>query len=437
MCTSPILLSNKNRPFAVKSKSGIITVVESSVKKYKDTTGLYSYVPCGKCDECVSLRQNYKTQRFIMESIDSDFYFCTLTYDNAHLPVATVEFSDGQTFTHCVPYVHDIQLFIKSLRNNNVFGKPFKYFVASEYGGKTHRAHYHILFSLPKDNSISPSQKVNDAIALGKKIRSYWCENIGTRKNPIYRPRFRYAERWQGHKLYRNFDFQFVRPKENTHGIETDSCDVFYYASKYVLKVDKHVNKILSCLRAKFFNVISPLSDAELSCKVIGRFTLKVGDKVLIDDDFTHDTFNQYVRYFKPFSLMSKHFGDHSDSVSDYIVRSIRESVNAAGALRSGFSMTLPTSGKLVPLSPYYIRKYATLHDYDLINDASRNASHILESLGESTSVYFTETDSFISLKELSPEDMLKSSRRLGFLEKRVSDINSYDDFYDMFHHLE
>lgn len=68
MCTHPIQLTRRNR---------------STNSTYTDL------VPCGKCEECISFKQKEFAALSVHEAIKSgSVYFFTLTYNDAHLPVA-------------------------------------------------------------------------------------------------------------------------------------------------------------------------------------------------------------------------------------------------------------------------------------------------------------------------------------------------------------
>lgn len=103
---------------------------------------LYNYVPCGKCYEC---RELYKNEyivrsifhhRYYKEVLGGKTLFYTLTYNDDNLPT----FNDFPCFNY-----KDIDHFLSRLREQIGYGK-LNYFISSEYGGKTHRPHYHALF---------------------------------------------------------------------------------------------------------------------------------------------------------------------------------------------------------------------------------------------------------------------------------------------------
>ena len=103
---------------------------------------IYEYVPCRKCEECVSLRKSQWCFRALQETEHCyDSIFLTLTYDDEHLP------KDKSVS------VRDVQLFFKRLRRNSQLWYPefdreqypIRYFLVSEYGGKYGRPHYHLI----------------------------------------------------------------------------------------------------------------------------------------------------------------------------------------------------------------------------------------------------------------------------------------------------
>lgn len=98
-------------------------------------SGLPSHVlvPCGHCEGCLRKKQSDWISRLLVETqMSLSSFFVTLTYDETHLP-----FPEGVN-------KKDVQLFWKTFRKYNSFGK-FKYFLVSEYGGITSRPHYHCL----------------------------------------------------------------------------------------------------------------------------------------------------------------------------------------------------------------------------------------------------------------------------------------------------
>lgn len=109
------------------------------------------YVPCGKCEACLSRKKNEWIVRLTKEFESSiSAYFLTLTYDDEKLPSRTVVMDDVVEEIQCVSK-RDCQLFLKRLRKAI---QPYKirYYLVSEYGPKTLRPHYHmLLFNFPPE----------------------------------------------------------------------------------------------------------------------------------------------------------------------------------------------------------------------------------------------------------------------------------------------
>lgn len=104
---------------------------------YRGTS--YSYVPCGKCEACLSNKRRewlYRLRRENLMSTSGDFV--TLTYDDDHLP------RDGLL---CKKHVQD---FLKRFRKL-IYPYKIRYFIVGEYGEQFGRPHYHmLLFNLPR-----------------------------------------------------------------------------------------------------------------------------------------------------------------------------------------------------------------------------------------------------------------------------------------------
>ena len=129
-------------------------------------------VPCGKCIECQQAKHQEYLLRALMEyrqttEINNGFvYFDTLTYSNKHLP----RFKGMPCFRK-----KDLSVCLKKLRvyleraGYDVKGH-LKYFITSEFGGKTHRPHYHVLFFISIPNL--------DVKKFWKALRKSWIYGI-------------------------------------------------------------------------------------------------------------------------------------------------------------------------------------------------------------------------------------------------------------------
>lgn len=107
------------------------------------TSPVFGQYPCGHCVNCMARSRQEWVFRLRMEYKECNFgLFVTLTYDDEKLPL------DGVS-------KRDIQLFLKRLRKN-FNSQVLRYFIVSEYGDHTHRAHYHglLFFKCERTNDI-------------------------------------------------------------------------------------------------------------------------------------------------------------------------------------------------------------------------------------------------------------------------------------------
>lgn len=130
MCLSPITIRNK------KYRLGTSTNVP-----------LFLRVPCGKCAECRKAKANEYTVRSYAEykytkNCDGWTYFETLTYNDKCCP----KYRDMLVFNpaHFRNFMKRLRIIL--VRNGFDVAHNLKYYFASEYGGKTHRPHYHVIF---------------------------------------------------------------------------------------------------------------------------------------------------------------------------------------------------------------------------------------------------------------------------------------------------
>ncbi|QXN75087.1 replication initiator protein [Microvirus mar22] len=113
-----------------------------------DSSGLqvYQVFPCGKCPVCKAADGRDWIFRLNVEADNSiNSYFLTLTYNEKNIV---------RSGSVGILVKRDLQLFIKRLRSRIARSFPensnVRFFGIGEYGGTTHRPHYHvILFNLP------------------------------------------------------------------------------------------------------------------------------------------------------------------------------------------------------------------------------------------------------------------------------------------------
>ena len=106
-------------------------------------------VPCGHCEECKKqkrlswfVRLYYQWQ----ECIDKGGFalFLTLTYNNKNIPKLNEQYPCFSV-SDCQKYLKRFRQKLCRLYPDIDWKSNIKYFCSSEYGGKTHRPHYHIV----------------------------------------------------------------------------------------------------------------------------------------------------------------------------------------------------------------------------------------------------------------------------------------------------
>lgn len=269
MCVAPITIPNPYYKIGSKGLNFLHDTVNSHIK-----------VPCGKCHQCCSLRQAYFNQRVQMESKRSELFMITLTYNDYYVP--RIHYLGYHLF---FPDWRDIQLLFKKLRK--VLPHPVRYAMCSEYGSRKRRPHFHGIIAIDRED-IKEFYKGSISLCeqkLSKAFLSNWTVNLGDKRHPDYRPLSTYIRTSKGRST---FDFHWIQPLRNHDN------DVSFYVSKYVLKYDEGIQKLL-----QKFDVDQSLQDDQL--KLL---------KSLI----------------KPRCTMSKDFGSYKiPEVSDYINRCIEK----------------------------------------------------------------------------------------------------------------
>lgn len=124
-------------------------------------------VPCGHCINCQMRKRKDMSVRLAHEaSCFEQCCFITLTYNERNVPTTdwnelkchSKQFDRGAgslpEYTLCPS---DVQKFMKRLRAHLEYHygiKGLRYFAVGEYGGKTHRPHYHIILFGWKPNDL-------------------------------------------------------------------------------------------------------------------------------------------------------------------------------------------------------------------------------------------------------------------------------------------
>lgn len=166
--------------------------------------------PCGRCACCKILKRKDMSVRLSHEaSIHDDCCFITLTYDDDHIPMASIgdwtetkkdsnylseiEILRGDIFGLPTLLPADVQKFIKRLRRHLEYvptkkcekrdhvTRPIRYFCVGEYGSKTYRPHYHIMIFGWKPSDMRFWQDKGDYIVCrSAQIEKLWRYGFST-----------------------------------------------------------------------------------------------------------------------------------------------------------------------------------------------------------------------------------------------------------------
>ena len=296
MCLSPITIKNPNKNSGFKIGQRCFPI-KTEFDKFKDSFLSTIQVPCGRCPQCVAMRQGFYNQRIQMESLRSHLFMFTLTYNDESL--VHVDIGD---YHYSIPVLSDIQNMFKRFRND---GHKFRVSYVTEYGKKRSRPHFHGIFAV--DKSLGSWRSLERKFY--KLFFNSWCRNVGSKRSPKYVPLFT--------PVYKRgrcttFDFHYIEP------VKGHDNDVSYYVSKYITKYDQRTEKLLQ--------------------------------KILLDVSLSNDETSFLYKITKPRCITSKDFGDWCDPViSSYI----NKCASKESAFRYPQFIDIYT-GQQWAMSPYY-----------------------------------------------------------------------------------
>ena len=130
---------------------------------------------CGKCQSCkLSKAREWAIRCWHESQMHEENSFVTLTYRDQDLP-------QNNDLDH-----RDFQLFMKRLRKNT--GGKISYYMCGEYGGETHRPHYHVLLFgyFPPDAKYHTTRNGNRTYK-SQKLDSYWRKGFTETGNVSYK----------------------------------------------------------------------------------------------------------------------------------------------------------------------------------------------------------------------------------------------------------
>lgn len=230
MCYNPIRVKNPKIDFNAKYDKAFL------------------YVPCGKCESCKNRKRSDILVRLYFsllhyQSVGGCAHYITLTYSDDNLPYIVINGRKKACFSRA-----DIQKYLKRLRVNlqrklNI--TDTQYYVASEFGGSTHRPHYHMIF-------------FHDNFAKSLSVNNFLC---------------------------RDWKLGFTKLGNLSNGIVT-SISALQYCSKYVTKdviTDEYFQNISSTIPKSELRHFSPFS---LYSKDLGFIGIDFADKTLLEAGF-------------------------------------------------------------------------------------------------------------------------------------------------------
>lgn len=268
-------------------------------------------IPCGWCDNCVSVRQMYFVQRVQMEAQYNHLFMFTLTYNNEHLPILSVGDYD-------IPYgdISHLQDMLKRFRDWNVISRPWRYVAVSEFGGLRGRPHFHGLLMLPKYDSDTYNTCLSLQSELYDLFKNNWAINVGSKRVPRYEPLFTYQRRIVYGKPKCNFDLHYVIPGLTKSGVS----DAAFYVLKYMLKDSDRSTRLQQALRLNYsdgdyqriWSIVKPKKIASkgfgLNARRIDATRYEFDDRII---KYLHDGVQQtpsgspYPFFFSPDSILT------------------------------------------------------------------------------------------------------------------------------------
>lgn len=388
----------------------------------KDCDSQMIDIPCGHCAQCIASKQSAWVQRACEEAKKSHLFFATLTYDNAHLPVLLVP---GEEYEIPFADIKHIQLLMKSIRNNKITDRDFKYLACSELGKNGGRPHFHILFFVekrPYDDACAIRGLEKEFYTL---CRKYWAVNKGTDKHPIYEPRFTYREKWYHGQHQTNFDLHYVDPSLTKEGY----ANVAYYVTKYMLKPSDRENRRQQALHLNleedvYEAVWNTVKSRLLVSKGLGLCSKMVTETIVVEKDHDCPEYVKYLDYLNalddlPSDDMSfmKFIGEtpvvqkRRVLVADEdVCRCLKENcVKLAGTLP--YPIYVNDAGETFPLAPYY-RKHGQVYG-----------------IQEAMTLYYffdPESKAFKTYLDMTPDERLRKLRSLYVKQSKVDQHETF-----------
>ncbi len=167
-------------------------------------TDLPTTVSCGQCIGCRMNDTLHWSIRIMHQTrMEEQSCFLTLTYDDYNLPK-----------DQSLDLVH-VQKFIKALRKQT---RPFKYFLAGEYGDTTMRPHYHLCImgeDFLDDRAHYTNTKNGDSLYKSPLVDKTWGKGSHNLIGELTQESARYVasyvnKRWRGPTAHLKYNVLFI-----------------------------------------------------------------------------------------------------------------------------------------------------------------------------------------------------------------------------------
>jgi len=361
MCIKPITITNPSYKTTWKTS------------KKTNITDKYIQVPCGNCSQCIAIKQMEYTQRILMESINSNIFMLTLTYNDEMIPRHATSTGYNLKYADKQDVVNMFKR-IDTWRDRHIKYEDIpkiRYFGVTELGSEKGRPHIHVLILVKKWKGQTHEQLLDLENKLYWLYRKNWKRNIApSTKKPVYKELFTYNESWRNRILYRNYDLHYVNPSTTNNGV----ADAAWYVLKYLLKnTDNYEStKEVQRQRALKMNLSTVIEDVDENGEIKSKFQ---------PDTEYYEIWNKikskafYSKYFG-LGMKPTPFGDIDEDIYYWIRKGIEY-----GKGKFDYPIFVhPITGETFPLAKYYHKYLLEDKDIDVMyNNKERELKTLTE----------------------------------------------------------
>ena len=222
--------------------------------KVVNASGIH-YVGCNSCPACLAMRNNRNASLGYLDALNTHNFFVTLTYDRDNLPVCSVEVTDAETTHTSLAYTslykaiwcdYDGEILATSFLNKNQYAQlqRISRYYKSRYALGFNGASFVVPVLLFEQLSLYV-KRVRKALAkLGFRVRVQYCGEYGPRTS---RPHFHILFQLDGH-----FEASVLRQVCTSRWeygnvfCESSNNSVTSYLSNYITS-DSNVSSLYAC----------------------------------------------------------------------------------------------------------------------------------------------------------------------------------------------